>query len=82
MNTTNFDTKTQATSDFATFEEVAKIMGVRYQQVYHRAERGALGTIYNLFGKNLILRSEVAKWQRTRAEYFAKTTKKATPEAK
>ena len=78
MNTKNFNTKTMNVNEYATFDEVAKIMGVRYQQVYHRAERGALGTIYELFGKKVIKRSEVENWKKTRAEYFSKMEKKTT----
>lgn len=61
--------------DYMTMGQVAKTLGVRFQQVYQRSERGKLGTLVVLFDKKLIAKSEVAKWQVARKEYFEKQDK-------
>lgn len=72
MNTVPFNVTTDKLTDYVSFSEAAEQMGVRFQQVYQRAEKGKLGVVKTLFNKKLILKSELAKWKVSREEYFKK----------
>lgn len=72
MEVVKFDVAKDKLEDYLTFSEAAKMLDVRFQQVYQRYEKGKFHSVKTLFNKLLVSKEDIEIWKLARANYFAK----------